>query len=61
MIVPPFTLESAKHKVKDAQDAWNSCDPEKIIEKYPYLKKSIDATKQTIYEKEFPKVPLIKI
>ena len=34
MIIPPFTLESAKHKVKDAQDAWNSCDPEKIIEAY---------------------------
>ena len=34
MIVPPFTLESAKHKVKDAQDAWNSCDPEKIIKAY---------------------------
>src|SRR5215212_1937919 len=28
--VPPFTEESARRKVKAAQDAWNTRDPEKI-------------------------------
>ena len=27
---PPFTLESAKQKVRLAEDAWNSRDPEKV-------------------------------
>jgi nuclear transport factor 2 (NTF2) superfamily protein len=28
--VPPFTEESARQKVKAAQDAWNTRDPEKV-------------------------------
>ena len=28
--VPPFTLETAKQKVRAAEDAWNSRDPEKV-------------------------------
>ena len=28
--VPPFTLETAKQKVRTAEDAWNSRDPEKV-------------------------------
>jgi len=27
---PPFTLETAKQKVKAAEDAWNSKDPERV-------------------------------
>lgn len=27
---PPFTLESALQKVQAAEDAWNSCDPERV-------------------------------
>jgi nuclear transport factor 2 (NTF2) superfamily protein len=27
---PPFTLETAKQKVRLAEDGWNSCDPEKV-------------------------------
>ncbi|MBL8150259.1 MAG: DUF1348 family protein, partial [Blastocatellia bacterium] len=30
IIKPPFTLESARAKVKAAEDAWNSCDPERV-------------------------------
>lgn len=30
LIVPPFTEESARAKVKAAEDAWNSCDPERV-------------------------------
>jgi nuclear transport factor 2 (NTF2) superfamily protein len=29
-IVPPFTEESARAKVKAAEDAWNSKDPERV-------------------------------
>jgi hypothetical protein len=29
-LVPPFTLESALAKVKEAEDAWNSRDPERV-------------------------------
>jgi nuclear transport factor 2 (NTF2) superfamily protein len=29
-IVPPFTLETAKAKVKAAETAWNSKDPERV-------------------------------
>ncbi|WP_405155045.1 nuclear transport factor 2 family protein [Paenibacillus sp. FSL K6-0108] len=29
-IRPPFTLETALAKVKFAEDAWNSCDPERV-------------------------------
>ena len=28
--VPPFTLETAKQKVRLAEDAWNSRDPERV-------------------------------
>ncbi|CAN5566470.1 MAG: nuclear transport factor 2 family protein [Actinomycetota bacterium] len=28
--LPPFTEETAKEKVKKAEDAWNTCDPEKV-------------------------------
>ena len=27
---PPFTLESAREKVQAAEDAWNTCDPERV-------------------------------
>ena len=32
--VPPFTEESARQKVQAAEDAWNSCDPEKVAAAY---------------------------
>ncbi|WP_069790768.1 DUF1348 family protein [Cyanobacterium sp. IPPAS B-1200] len=31
---PPFTLETAKQKVKMAEDAWNTRDPEKVVLAY---------------------------
>lgn len=31
---PPFTLESAKQKVRMAEDGWNSRDPEKVALAY---------------------------
>jgi len=27
---PPFTIETATQKVRLAEDAWNSCDPERV-------------------------------
>ena len=30
VIAPPFTLETAKQKVRLAEDAWNSRDPERV-------------------------------
>ena len=27
---PPFTLETAMRKVQAAEDAWNTCDPERV-------------------------------
>ncbi len=33
-IVPPFTRESALAKVRLAEDAWNSRDPERIARAY---------------------------
>jgi uncharacterized protein len=33
-IVPPFTLETALAKVKAAENAWNSCDPEIVARAY---------------------------
>lgn len=33
-ITPPFTLETARAKVKAAQDAWNSRDPERVALAY---------------------------
>ena len=32
--VPPFTEETARQKVKAAEDAWNTCDPEKVAGAY---------------------------
>ena len=31
---PPFTLESATRKVRAAEDAWNSCDPNRVALAY---------------------------
>jgi nuclear transport factor 2 (NTF2) superfamily protein len=28
--LPPFTLETALQKVQAAEDAWNTCDPDKV-------------------------------
>ena len=27
---PPFTLETARQKVQAAEDAWNTCEPERV-------------------------------
>lgn len=32
--LPPFTLESAVQKVRLAEDAWNSRDPDRVIQVY---------------------------
>jgi nuclear transport factor 2 (NTF2) superfamily protein len=32
--VPPFTEETARQKVQAAEDAWNTCDPEKVAGAY---------------------------
>jgi uncharacterized protein len=32
--LPPFTEETARAKVQAAQDAWNTCDPEKVAQAY---------------------------
>lgn len=32
--VPPFTLESATRKVQAAEDAWNTCEPDKVAGAY---------------------------
>ncbi len=32
--VPPFTEETARQKVKAAEHAWNTCDPEKVAGAY---------------------------
>ncbi len=34
VIVPPFTEESARRKVQLAEDAWNSCDPDRVALAY---------------------------
>ena len=34
IIKPPFTMETALAKVQAAQDAWNTCDPERIALAY---------------------------
>ncbi|MGH3073449.1 MAG: nuclear transport factor 2 family protein [Gaiellales bacterium] len=31
---PPFTEETARQKVQAAEDAWNSCDPERVALAY---------------------------
>jgi nuclear transport factor 2 (NTF2) superfamily protein len=32
--VPPFTEETARLKVQAAEDAWNTCDPERVAAAY---------------------------
>jgi hypothetical protein len=32
--VPPFTLETARQKVRGAEDAWNSRDPDRVVQVY---------------------------
>ncbi len=32
--LPPFTRETALQKVQAAEDAWNSCDPERVSRAY---------------------------
>ena len=32
--LPPFTGESARQKVQAAEDAWNSCDPDRVALAY---------------------------
>jgi nuclear transport factor 2 (NTF2) superfamily protein len=32
--LPPFTEESARQKVQAAEDAWNTCDPERVAQAY---------------------------
>lgn len=32
--LPPFTLEAALQKVQGAEDAWNTCDPERVALAY---------------------------
>ncbi|CAD0232437.1 MULTISPECIES: DUF1348 family protein [Planktothrix] len=32
--LPPFTLETSKAKVQAAEDAWNTCDPERVALAY---------------------------
>ena len=32
--LPPFTEETARQKVQAAEDAWNSCDPERVALAY---------------------------
>ena len=32
--LPPFTLETALQKVQAAEDAWNTCDPERVSRAY---------------------------
>ena len=32
--LPPFSLESAVQKVRLAEDAWNSCDPDRVVGVY---------------------------
>jgi nuclear transport factor 2 (NTF2) superfamily protein len=32
--LPPFTEESARQKVQAAEDAWNSCDPDRVALAY---------------------------
>ena len=33
-LLPPFTLETARQKVQAAEDAWNTCDPERVASAY---------------------------
>ena len=32
--LPPFSLETARQKVRMAEDAWNTRDPERVAQAY---------------------------
>ena len=32
--IPPFTLETARQKVRAAEDAWNTRDPDRVVQVY---------------------------
>ena len=32
--LPPFTEETARQKVQAAEDAWNTCDPDRVVLAY---------------------------
>jgi uncharacterized protein len=32
--LPPFTEDTARQKVQAAEDAWNTCDPERVAQAY---------------------------
>lgn len=32
--IPPFTAETAEKKVRAAQNAWNTCDPQRVAQAY---------------------------
>ena len=34
MLVPPFKQQTALQKVRMAEDAWNSCDPQRVAQVY---------------------------
>ena len=34
MLVPPFNQQTALQKVRMAEDAWNSCDPQRVAQVY---------------------------
>jgi nuclear transport factor 2 (NTF2) superfamily protein len=34
LLVPPFTLETSRAKVRKAEDGWNSCNPEQVALAY---------------------------
>jgi len=33
-LIPPFNLDTAKAKVRMAEDAWNTRNPDKIVQVY---------------------------
>jgi len=44
-IKPPFTEETARAKVKTAENIWNTCDPEKVAQAYTEDSEWRDRTK----------------
>lgn len=34
MLIPPFDHQSAQQKTRQAEDAWNSCDPHRVSQAY---------------------------
>ena len=45
LIIPPFTEETARAKVKAAENLWNTCDPEKVALAYTQDSEWRDRTK----------------